>query len=254
MENLQTEIIENVAQPNAKEYEIEFLGNKETVTVNFDNDDEVKQILQKSKNNDRITEKWEQSKSKLSELEEVSRQLGYFNGDGHGDIDAMIKATKENLTKAEIQQIAIDKSTEEIAEELLNSRIKLTEYDAIIQERNVEKQKQKDYSDFMEGFERLNGRKFDDRTDLIPLEVWTEVGNGTPLKYAYAEFFANDISKKNAIAQKNLENKETSTGNVASSGNHGVPSFTKEEVKGMSREEVQKNYDAITKSMKNWNK
>jgi len=254
MENLQTEITENVAQPNAKEYEIEFLGNKETVTVNFDNDDEVKQILQKSKNNDRITEKWESSKATLSEMEEISRKLGYLSQDGHGDIKAMIDATKSNLTTSEINRIANEKSPDEIAEELYNTKKENEELRAVKSEVDAERQKSRDYQDFMTTFERLNGKKFDDRVDLIPLEVWQDVNNGTPLKYAYAENFASSVAKAQAIAQKNLENKETSTGNVASSGNHGVPSFTKEEVKGMSREEVQKNYDAITKSMKNWNK
>ena len=57
-----------------------------------------------------------------------------------------------------------------------------------------------------------------------------------------------------SIAQKNLENANASTGNIASAGNRGNATFTKEQVKGMSRAEVRKNFVDITNSMKNWNK
>lgn len=240
---------EVVAQPNAKTYEIEYLGEKKEIAVNFDNDDEVKQILQKSLNNDRISEKWESSKTKLSAMEEISRKLGYIDADGHGDIDAMMTATKENLTKAEINQLAEEKTPDEIAEELYKLRIENEEAVKIKEQYQSEIKKQEQYTDLIKEFEALNERAFDPTKDVFPQEVWLDP-NKSPAD-VYVRIFAKEVAQKQAIERKNEENAKSSTGGVQGGGVPAKTSYTREELASMSREEIAKiDFKTIVKSYK----
>lgn len=213
-------IDEGQAQPEAKRtYELDFLGEKKTVDIDFDDEDSVKQILQKSLNNDRISEKWENSKATLSKMEEVARKAGFLNEHGHGDIDAYYEAANQELRQREIEELTEKVNLPpELAEELLLARQDRAMLKAERERQQAEIAKQKQYAELLDFYKEVNGKDLDPATTTLPKEVWEAVENGVSPKHAYAEYRLKEMLKEQQIEQGNLENSKASPGSVTGKG------------------------------------
>jgi hypothetical protein len=251
--NAETNIIpEDVAKgptiPN--EIEIEYLGNKEKISLS--DIETVKTLLQKGKNADRLSEKWDSAKDKLSAMEELARTYNYRDENGHGNVEEFIQTLKQNYESQTIASLVDGGLPEAEAKELLDLRSKQLEYDEYKKEHETKKQKEQNQLEFLKYFELVNGRPFADN-DKIPQEVLLDEINGTPLKWAYADYVARQSAEKNKIEEINETNKETSAQSMQSTST-AKSSFTEEEVRAMNRDDVKKNFKIITESMKKWKK
>ncbi len=84
----------------------------------------------------------------------------------------------------------------------------------------------------------------------IPDSVWEEVANGMDLNHAYAFFLIAQKADGGAADEVNRINSERSA--AALSEGSTEPSFTREQVEGMSAKDVAKNYKNILRSMGKW--
>lgn len=211
---------EGQAQPEAKKtYEIDYLGEKKTFDIDFDDEDSVKQILQKSLNNDRISEKWENSKATISKMEEVARKAGFLNEHGHGDIDAYYEAANHELMQREIEELTENVNLPpELAEELLLARQDRAMFKAEKERQQAESAKQKQYAELLDFYKEVHGEDLDPAKTTLPKEVWEAVENGVSPKYAYAEYRLKEMLKEQQIEQGNLENSKASPGSVTGKG------------------------------------
>jgi len=233
-----------------REIEIVVNGNKET--INLDDVETVKALLQKGKNYDNVAEKWENAKTKLSKAEEVARLYGYKNEYGQGTVEEFLETIKQDYDKVQYNSLVDTGIPEETAKELIELRTKAERADSVLKEYEEQKTKRQQELEFVEYFQMVNGRPFTEK-DKIPTEVLAEEKKGVPLKWAYADYLARESAKKAEVEKVNEQNKQTAAPSMGSNGSQGL-SFTREEVAKMSREEVKKNFGAITKSMKLWSK
>lgn len=232
--------------------EIEIVVNGTKEKISLSDIERVKTLLQKGSNYDNVSEKWETAKTKLSKAEEVARLYGYKNENGQGTVDEFLETIKTNFATDQYNSMVDTGIPEETAKELLELRTRVERADSILKEAEAQKTKKQQEIEFVEYFRLVNGRPFDD-TDKIPSEVLAEEKKGVPLKWAYADYLARESAKRAEIEKINEQNKQSAAPSMDSTGNQGL-SFTKEQVQSMSTEEVKKNYGAIIKSMKLWNK
>lgn len=208
------------AQPQAKRtYELDFLGEKKTVDVDFDDEDSVKQILQKSLNNDRISEKWENSKTTISKMEEIARKAGFINEYGHGDLDAYHEAANQELRQREIDELTENVNLPpELAEELYLARQDRATFKAEKERQQAEIAKQEQYAELLNFYKEVHGEDLDPAKTTLPKEVWEAVESGVSPKHAYAEYHLKQMLKERQIEQGNLENSKASAGSVTGKG------------------------------------
>lgn len=86
----------------------------------------------------------------------------------------------------------------------------------------------------------------------IPEEVWTRVEAGESLSAAYALYTIQKMREEEKIRAVNEENEKKAPPRIRHDGGDDTY-FSPEAVKAMSRNEIKKNYDAILRSMENWN-
>lgn len=242
-----------VTEPTSpREIEIEYLGNKEKISL--DDVETLKVLLQKGKNADRVQEKWETAKTKLAKAEEVARLYGYRDENGQGTVDEFLETVKQDFDKQQVNRLVEDGYSENDAKELIELRKEKEELSRFKTEYEKGEQKKKNDLEFVEYFKLVNGRPFTD-SDRIPNEVLAEEKKGTPLKWAYADYIAKQSVKKADETKTNTENEQTSAPSMSSSAPDKL-TFTETEVKNMSRDEVKKNWSVISKSMKlpSWKK
>ena len=84
----------------------------------------------------------------------------------------------------------------------------------------------------------------------IPDAVWEQAREGLPIEAAYALYERQEALRKAAAEQVNRKNAGNSWGKTEDATNGFL---SPDEVRGMSREEVRRNYDRILTSMKHWN-
>lgn len=84
----------------------------------------------------------------------------------------------------------------------------------------------------------------------IPDAVWEQARAGLPIEAAYALYERQEALRKAAAEQVNRKNAGNSWGKTEEATNGFL---SPDEVRGMSREEVRRNYDRILTSMKHWN-
>lgn len=92
----------------------------------------------------------------------------------------------------------------------------------------------------------------DVKGDQIPAEVWESVEGGESLASAYALYTIRQMRQEERIRKVNEENEKKAPPRIRHDGSQGEY-FSPEAVKAMSRGEVRKHYDAILRSMENWN-
>lgn len=88
------------------------------------------------------------------------------------------------------------------------------------------------------------------RAEDIPESVWEEVAGGMDLNHAYAFFLIAQKADGGTADEVNRDNSARSA--AALSEGSTEPSFTREQVEGMSAKDVAKNYRNILRSMGKW--
>jgi hypothetical protein len=158
---------------------------------------------------------------------------------------------KEALKEQELRDKYSD-LPEEVQQELIESKKFRENYTKQQEESTKQAKQQEDYKQFLETFP-------DTKPEDIPKSVWDEVNKGKSLVDAFTRHEnqslkeqIKSLTEKKEIEQKNEENANSSTGSVTGQGNAKATRFTREQVAEMSRDEVQRNWDAINKSMKTW--
>lgn len=90
------------------------------------------------------------------------------------------------------------------------------------QERQAAEEKaanDRQLSDFLETFQKINERPYDPKTDKVPPEVWAASQNGMPLRYAYMEHHNKELRNQLKISKQNESNsKKAPVGGVTANG------------------------------------
>ena len=235
---------EGNAKPQAN-IKVKFNGEEKELTY-----DEARELAQKGMNYDHVQESWEKSKSVLSKMEVIARRAGFVDENGHGDIEAYREAAENDLNEYEkskmLQGIELPK---EIVDELYESRKEREARKAQEAEQAKVQTEQQQFAELLAFYKEANGKEFDPETDKMPKEVWEATTNGTTPKAAYAEYLAKQLLNEKKIEAANKANAESSAGSVGG-GESASADFTLEQIKGMSREEVLKNYSKIAQITK----
>jgi hypothetical protein len=233
-------------QQQEPKFKVKFNHEERELTYN-----EAVQYAQKGMKLDSILPEYEKLRTdpRLSFVESQAKKYGMTT---EQYLDAVAKAEEEERLNELVQK----NIPPEYAKEMLENRKFREEFQTKEQARQSQEKEQKDYIDFIDWYSKTYNKEVDPKS--IPAEVWQAVKSGVPLKVAYMENSLNGYRSKEFEAERalqtgtaNQKNANSSTGSVKTSGQTGK-FFTKEQVEGMSTDEVYKNYDAIRESMRHW--
>lgn len=245
-------VTEGPATPQAEPGQPKFKVNygKEEREVSYE---EAKELIERGLNYEPVKEKWEASKSTLSKIETIARKAGFVNADGHGDIEAYYAAAEEQLKRMEIEQMTRGlELPDELAEELYVSRKereeRKAEQERIETQKREQERRTKEYMELLDFYKEVNGKDLDPAAENLPKEVWLSVEAGATPKAAYAEYLAKDLIRQKAIESKNQENGASSPGSAAVGTAPQKSTYTRDDLRNMSREEVLKNWKVVTEA------
>jgi len=226
-------------------FKVKFNHEEKEITV-----DEAREYAQKGMNYDKVMEKLQALESNPS-LKFVETQAKKNNMTTDEYLDAVAKEEVKN----EIARIVEAEGVSETVAKKLYDATKLEEKTIADTKTAKEKEKQDAYlSDFV--------KKYPDVKE-VPQEVWDRFAKGDiSLVDAYAnttmqselQELKDKLAKyesKEETDTKNTENAEASTGSVTGNGT-AEHLYTREQVSNMTREEVNKNYNKVIESQKQW--
>jgi hypothetical protein len=198
--------------------------------------------------------------------EKIQRLEGLALKGGYESVDTFAEAYERQLSDYEDQQRR-EKLEEQgidpdIYEQMLQNDPRMKRLSEIENQRQAEENRQKDITNFLDYFEKANGRGFDATKDKISPEVEEMISQGIPLVVAYkAVEETTTLKQQLAEMQAKMEANETNKRNNASSTGSiesGAPfsgDFISKEVfnanKGNQRWVIN-NLEKITKSRPKW--
>ena len=212
--------------------------------------EEARTLVQKGANYDKIMTKLETLESSPSlKFVEMQAQKNNMSTEEYLDAVAKEEVTSEIARMAEAKNVSI-----EIAEELYDGvKLKETTKEEKAEARK-KAQEEKSMNDFV--------KKYPDVKELSN-EAWAEYSESGKSLVDFYEGFStkNEIQElkdklskyesQEKISNKNSENAGASTGSVTGNGSTDNL-YTRDQVKNMSRAEVNKNYSKIIESQKQW--
>ncbi len=114
---------------------------------------------------------------------------------------------------------------EEVIRELVESRRDREERNREKQQNEVKAKEDANLQEFLQYFKDTNDRDFDTAKDSIPAEVWEVSNRGVPLKYAYMEHHAKELSTTVKVLKQNELNKQKAPiGSITAHGSNEVAS------------------------------
>ena len=114
---------------------------------------------------------------------------------------------------------------EEVIQELVESRRDREERNREKQQNEVKAKEDANLQEFLQYFKDTNDRDFDTAKDSIPAEVWEVTNRGVPLKYAYMEHHAKELSTTVKVLKQNESNKQKAPiGSITAHGSNEVAS------------------------------
>ncbi|OUS72985.1 hypothetical protein B1748_23540 [Paenibacillus sp. MY03] len=208
---------------------------------------ELNEIVQKRLDRDR------ESVSKKAAQEARDAYIAEQNYEWQGKPIKTEAEYKQALTeKALIEKYQEQGLPDEFVNEMVENKRFRQEYENDRKKTESEQKQQAEFKAFLDAFPDI-------KPDEIPPGVWEEVNKGTRLVDAYARHENKllkdklaEIEQGKQIEQQNELNAASSTGSVTGQGEGKPAFFTREQVKGMSQSETNKNWDAIQASMKQW--
>ena len=198
--------------------------------------DEVIALAQKGMDYDRVRQKIddltaasgtlsaekEKSDSRIALLTDIAHQNGYKDFDDFIDnVQAKQLAERDGIDEATaLKQIRLDRKERELAEkeQKLTAERASKDADTETSQKTIEKRN----ADFAE----FSSSKYGSiKPEEIPKEVWDVYGDGNKgytLLQAYIQVHAEKLESELAAQKKNAENKQRSTGSIASAGKEPV--------------------------------
>jgi hypothetical protein len=178
----------------------------------------ARELAQKGLNYDKTIERLQalESDPRLSFVEELAQQHGM-------DVPQYLEAVKQQREQERIDQLVEQGISEEVAQELLESRKDREERKKEKEEAAKEQKKNADYQEFFDYFKQANDRDFNSQSDEIPQSVWDATEKGVPLKYAYMEHQNNQFKTQLTTLKQNESNaKKAPIGSVTGHGSNPV--------------------------------
>jgi hypothetical protein len=182
--------------------------------------DEAIPLVQKGLNYDKIQEKLQalESDPRLSFVEELA-------GQHNMSVPEYLEAVKSQREQERIQELVEKGISEEVAQELLETRKFREQMEAEKKAKAEEEKANADYNEFFNYFRQANDRDFNAQTDEIPASVWEATQQGVPLKYAYMEHQNNQYKQQLQTLKQNQTNaKKAPVGSVTAHGSNEVAS------------------------------
>jgi hypothetical protein len=168
------------------------------------------------------------------------------------DVTQYLEAVTKQEQYDEIQSIA---DNEGVSHEVANKLYNANKLEARVTKESNEAKTQAEQDARFDKF--LN--EYEGDVNNIPealSKLWTETGDINEAHRQYKSSLKDskiaELEEKLNIQNQNLSNSEASTGSVTGNGAPNGKMFTRDEVKSMSRDEVNKNYKKVTESMKTW--
>lgn len=196
----------------------------------------------------------EQGKQKLESYKNDPRiglveQLAQEN---NMSVDQYLEAVDKQREYDRIQAIANEKQVPvEVANELYEA-MKLK--DQVKQEQQTKAEKEAEDKAFNKFISEYKGDVANLPEELI--ELWGQTGDinqaHTMWKFQQMESKLAEYEEKLNVHNQNVENSQASTGSVTGNGSPDEKLYTRAEVKKMSKDDVNANYDKVLRSMKTW--
>lgn len=245
---------EGMTEEEKEEYlDIVYYGEKKKLSK-----DEARELSQKGMNYDKVKQKLDELENdpRLSFVEKQAEKFGFK------DINDYLKAVEKAEEQERVKELAEKEGiSTELAERLHNLEIKEQEREKQSKEIQLEKEKQRNYKEFLDYFSENNGRDFDFKTDEIPTSVWKEFEEGNSLIDAYAKHENQILRDKlkeyenSKIEQEqNEKNAEKSTGSVTGKNESETGFISENEFNANKNDRnwVIKNLNKINKSRQKW--
>lgn len=246
-------------------------GNADTVNQNLNNSESATETPESNKSEE-VVKKEKQSKEQNSEYARRRREAEHQKAINKAKEEARIEATIKVLGGKNPYTGEQIKDSADVEEYFLMQEIKesggdpITDYHKHYKERLKQKEqravasKQKDewFENDRIAFEQKHPEvNLEELISNEKFQIFTKGKVGEmPLSEIYEDFlsFESDSdTKAKKMAIQIVANKNASVGSVTgNSGSQNNDFFSKEEVKKMSKSEIDKNYEKIKQSMKKW--
>jgi len=168
----------------------------------------------------------------------------------------LLEAFKQQKLDQSVQQIADDRNVSlDVAKELHEGEI--LKQSSLTKDEEAKEQARLDenYAEFVKVFPDVKDvppeviERFA-KGDISLIDAYNDKMKDTTIETLTSRL--TELEEKLGINTKNTENAEASTGSVTGNGSTNETFYTAEQVRGMSKAEVKKNFNAIEKSMQRW--
>lgn len=207
-----TKPIEEVSEPvnEPQKLKIKYNHQEEEITL-----DEAVQLAQMGKNYPKLQEKLQETEQYREFVEGLAQQFGM-------DVPTYLEAVKQQRENQRIQELVEKGISEEVAQELLETRKFRDQWEAEKKSKAEEEKKNQEYMEFFDYFRQANGRDFVPSQDQLPESV---LNADMPLKFSYMQHENNQLKQQLQTLKQNESNKQKApVGSVTAHGSTEVAS------------------------------
>jgi hypothetical protein len=191
--------------------------NKEEMELD---EERARELAQKGLNYDKTIERLQalESDPRLSFIEDLAQQHGMTP-------DEYIEAVQQQREQSRIDELVSQGISEEVAQELLESRRDREERKKEKEAKAEEEKKNAEFGEFFNYFREANGREYVPNQDIIPENVWESVNQGVPLKFAYMAHENSQLRTQLSTLKQNKANaSKAPVGSVTAHGGNEIAS------------------------------
>jgi hypothetical protein len=191
--------------------------NKEEMELD---EERARELAQKGLNYDKTIERLQalESDPRLSFIEDLAQQHGMTP-------DEYISAVQQQREQSRIDELVSQGISEEVAQELLESRRDREERKREKEAKAEEEKKNAEFGEFFNYFREANGREYVANQDIIPENVWESVNQGVPLKFAYMAHENSQLRTQLSTLKQNKANaSKAPVGSVTAHGGNEIAS------------------------------
>jgi hypothetical protein len=189
--------------------------NKEEMELD---EERARELAQKGLNYDKTIERLQalESDPRLSFIEDLAQQHGMTP-------DEYIEAVQQQREQSRIDELVSQGISEEVAQELLESRRDREERKKEKEAKAEEEKKNAEFGEFFNYFREANGREYVPNQDKIPENVWESVNQGVPLKFAYMAHENSQLRTQLSTLKQNQSNAQKApVGSVTAHGGNEI--------------------------------
>lgn len=126
-------------------------------------------------------------------------------------VDQYIDAVSNKQYQDMLDELLEQGVTEALAKEIVGIRREKDQESKAKSQQQKQTDEERDLIDFVDYYQKLNGKPFDPDSENLPESVWQANAAGTPLKQAYMEFLVEqkqEVKKQEDKKQKQEEKKK----------------------------------------------